>query len=275
MRMEMVKPSFVAVALIGVAGLVAPTGLSAFQLRGDRCSWDTTREATVSAAGIRLLAIAAGSGELRVEGEPGLEEVVIVGHACASREEDLDELRVTVEDVGSDGLEIVTHYPDEERWTGSDRTARIDLTVRMPLGMAVEIEDSSGEMTVSGTGPLRIDDSSGSIRVSRVEGDLRIDDSSGDLEVVDVAGHVEIDDGSGGLEVRDVQGVVRLRDSSGDIDVADVDQDVLIESDGSGGIDVREVGGDFVVERDGSGGIRHSGVRGSVDIPVRRRRGGG
>jgi hypothetical protein len=272
--MRMVQLSFVIVALLATVVVVPPAGASALQLRDDRCSWETTREASVSAEGIRTLTIAAGSGELRVEGEPGVSEITIVGLVCASREEDLGALRVSVADLGSDGLEIVTHYPEDEGWTGRGRTARIDLTVRMPLGMAVEIEDSSGEMTVSGTGSLRIGDSSGSIRVARVQGDLRIDDSSGDVEIADVAGDVDIDDSSGGLEVRDVRGVVSLRDGSGAIDVSDVGRDVFIESDGSGGINVREVGGDFVVERDGSGGIRHSGVRGTVDVPVRRRRGG-
>ncbi len=254
---------------------VRPTIVSRVQVRhAGACSYELDRELTIPVEGTESLAIRAGAGALHVEGQRDLEEIVVVGRVCASHEEYLDDLDLSVERArGSGDLTLVTRYPEHRMRSSGDNTARIDLTVLIPMGMSVDIDDSSGDIVVSGTGDLRIDDSSGSIRAFQINGALSIDDSSGDLEIEDVAGDVVIDDGSGGLDIRDVQGSVSLRDGSGGIDIAEVESDVLIESDGSGSIDVRNVGGDFRVGRDGSGGIRHSGVEGRVDVPEKRRRG--
>ena len=244
------------------------------------CSYALDRQLTIPMQGVDRLNIDAGSGDLRVEGQAGLDQIVVVGSVCASLEEWLDELLLTVEEGRAGDVTLVAHYPENRNRSGRNNTAKIDLTVLVPLGLDVDIDDSSGDIEVSGTGNLWIDDSSGSIQVRGVDGNLRIDDSSDGLQIEDVAGDVEIDDSSGGIDIRDVQGSVALNDGSGGIDIADVGRDVLIESDGSGSIVVRNVGGDFVVDGDGTGSIRHSDVAGLVDIPEdqrrrrRRRRGG-
>lgn len=239
--------------------------------RSDGCDYAVDREMTLPAASVSLVDIRAGSGELHIEGEDGLDEIVVVGRVCASDESLIDELTISGESM--DGTAVIqTHYPDNRGWSGS-RTARIDLVVLVPTGMAVDVEDSSGDMEVRRTGNLSIDDSSGGISVSDIRGSLEIDDSSGGLDVDGIEGDVYIEDGSGGLDIRGVTGSVVLRDGSGGIDIVDVGGDVIIEEDGSGGIDVRDVGRDFEVRRDGSGGIRHSGVQGAVDVPEKRRRG--
>jgi hypothetical protein len=236
------------------------------------CAYRLDHELTIPASGLDRLNIDVGSGELRVEGRQDLGDVVVVGEACASVEAWLDELSLSTSDDGSGVVSLVAHYPENRRSNGGENTAKIDLTVLVPLDLAVDIEDSSGEIEVSGTGDLWIDDSSGSIEVYGINGNVRIDDSSGGVQVTDVSGDVEIGDGSGGLDIRDVRGSVLVRDGSGGIEITEVDQDVFIESDGSGGIDVSRIGGDFVVDRDGSGGISCSDVAGAVDIPDDQRR---
>lgn len=234
---------------------VRPTIVSRVRVQHQgSCSYETSHEFSVAADGLGMIAIDAGAGDLHVEGQPGLEEVVIVGLVCASEEAWLDDLRVTAEERSEGRLVIGTHYPDRSEREG-DHTASIDLTVLVPLGMNVDIDDSSGDIDAIRTGDLRIDDSSGSVRVSDAEGDVWIDDSSG------------------GVEVRGVRGDLAIEDGSGNVEAADVGGDVLV-SDGSGSIDVRNVGGDFTVARDGSGSIRHSGIEGRIDVPERRRRGG-
>jgi hypothetical protein len=230
----------------------------------DRCDVSRDLERTVSADGVSRLTVHAGSGELRIEGHDDLTEIVAVGRACASEEEYLDDLTMSVEARGDD-VTLETHYPDRSGW-GSGR-ASIDLVVMVPTGLAVDVDDSSGGMEVEGTGALRIDDSSGSIRVADIRGAVSIDDSSGGIEVRGVEGDLTLEDGSGGIELRAVAGTVRVRDGSGSIEVVEAGADVIVESDGSGSIGVRDVAGSFRVERDGSGGIRHSDVRGSVVIP--------
>ena len=222
---------------------------------GGDCTFEMDREMTIPADDVNLLKIDAGAGALHVEGREGLEEIIVVGMVCASDEGYLEALQLTMERSPSGDVTLVTHYPQQRNRSGRNNTARIDLTVLMPLGLNVDIEDSSGDMRVSGTGDLTIDDSSGSIHVSGVHGSLRLDDSSAGIVIQDVSGDVSVEDGSGSIEIRNIEGTVLVRD-------------------GSGGIEVRNVGGDFVVERDGSGGISHSGVEGRVEIPVRRRRGG-
>jgi hypothetical protein len=252
---------------------VLPTIVSRIQIRrGGACEFEVDRELAIGAAGVDVLHIDAGAGALHVEGQDGLQEIVVVGTLCASNEDALEGLQLTLDESANGDVTVVAHYPEERG--GRHDGAKIDLTVLMPVGMSVDIDDSSGEMEVSGTGDLTIDDSSGSISVSDVRGSLNIDDGSGGLSVLDVIGDVRIEDGSGGVDVSGVEGSLHVRDGSGGIEISNVAQNVVIENDGSGGIDVDAVGGDFVVERDGSGGIRHANVQGRVDIPVKDRRGG-
>jgi hypothetical protein len=251
---------------------VRPTIVSRVRVRhGAECSYEAEREISVAADASGVLSVEAGSGELHVEGRDGLEEIVVVGMLCASHEESLEEMDVSIDRAGDGEVVIQTMYPSDRNDTHGRRVARIDLTVLMPKGMTVDIDDSSGGIDVSGTGDLSVDDSSGDLRVQDVDGWLRIDDSSGSVDVQNVSGDVDIDDGSGGLELRMIGGSLHLRDGSGGIEATGIDGDVVVESDGSGGIDVRDVGGDFVVALDGSGGIRHSGVEGRVDVPPKRR----
>jgi len=136
--------------------------------------------------------------------------------------------------------------------------------------LAVRIDDSSGELEVSGVGDARIDDSSGSMEVADVSGSVEIRDGSGSIDVRRVGGDVRIRDGSGSIEVERVAGSVVVEDDgAGSIRISDVDRDVRVDEDGSGSIEVRRVGGGLRVGRDGSGGIRYGDVTGEVDVPER------
>lgn len=243
------------------------------RLRHDgACSHERIDELTIPLDGVERLDIVAGSGSLRVEGRRDLDRAVVSGRACASVEAWLDELRLSVESSASDGVRLVAHGVESRGWSGGGGMARMDLSILVPLGLAVDIDDSSGDIEVEGTGDLRIDDSSGSIRISRVFGPVSVDDASGGLEIEGVDGDVRVEDGSGSVRIGEVRGSVLLRDGSGGIEVRGVAQDVIIEADGSGGIEVRDVAGDFTVGRDGSGGIRHGDVGGTVEIPADKRR---
>lgn len=236
------------------------------------CTYEAERKVALGASASQWLRLDAGSGSLKVEGREGLDQVQAVARACASDEAYLDDLQLTLQREGGD-LALEAHYPDRSHfrgWRGNDY-ARLDLVVLVPKDMSVDVDDSSGDMDISGTGALRIDDSSGGISVRGASGPVSIDDSSGGIDVADIAGDLTIDDGSGGIDVRGVEGVVRLRDGSGSIRVEQVRRDVVVEDDGSGSITVRDVQGDFQVQDDGSGDIRYSGIAGTVDIPRDKR----
>lgn len=257
---------FTGYAAVGAGGDLAARG-------GDECRYEAERRVGLDAAGVTALLVDAGSGELEVEGTAGSDRVEAVARACASEEDDLASLQLTLERRGSE-LVLSAHYPDDRgrRWERGGY-ARLDLVVRVPRGMALDVEDSSGGMRISGVGALDIDDSSGSIVVEDVDGPVRIDDSSGEVEVRGVRGDVEVEDGSGEIVLVRVEGSVRVDDGSGSIEVEEVGRDVVVVDDGSGSIRVRGVGGDFRVESDGSGSIRFSEVAGTVEIPRDKRKG--
>lgn len=255
-----------------VLALVALVATSASAQYRD-ADYSAKREATASAAGATRIVIDARAGSLRVEGKSGLRDVRASGTAWASRERDLEDIKLTAERRGN-AVEVIVDIPDDEGGWDDDRIRLLDLVVEVPSDIAVEIEDSSGEVEVMGVGGLALSDGSGSLRIERIGGPVEVTDGSGSLTILNVRGDVRIRDGSGEIEVREVQGSVIVDgDGSGEIDVQGVTGRVHVRSDGSGSIDARNVGGDFVVDRKGSGGIRYRDVKGEVQIPRGKREG--
>ena len=213
--------------------------------------YDAQRSATVHAAGATSVHVDARAGQLRVTGRADLTEVRVRGTARASSRNLLEDIKVEAVRNGNQ-VEVRALLPEirDSRWNES---AMLDLVIEIPAALALDVDDTSGDLTIeSVSAKVRIEDSSGDIRVRDV-GDVWISDSSGGIDVRGVKGSVDIDD-----------------DSSGEIEVYDVTGSVHIGRDSSGSIDVSRVGGDFVVEHDGSGTIDYDGVKGKVDIPRKR-----
>jgi hypothetical protein len=252
------------------------------------CRFEAERSFSTPSGSVRELRLTAGAGSLEVIGVEGLGEIQAVGRACASHEEFLEDIQLSSEMEGS-ALVMETRHPDWSGWRGGNRYARLDLRVEVPAGLAAEILDGSGELTVSNLGSLMIQDGSGEIMASGIRGDLAVQDGSGELEIRGVSGFVKVEDGSGEvflegvgsdvevhdssgeLEIRGIEGSVTLTDSSGEVNIQDVTGSVRVLGDGSGDIVVDGVGGDFIVEADGSGGIRFENVDGTVDIPRKKK----
>lgn len=270
------------------------------------CASSAERSAEFSTDGITRLEVRAGAGELTVQGETDLRSVQATGTACARSESQLERVQIRLERNG-DTLVLQAEVPqfgvNLRNWFGG--APRLDLTVRVPGHLAVDIEDGSGDARVANTasarvrdgsgdleienirGELRVSDGSGEARMRSVQGPVRIDDGSGDFSIAKVVGDVIVtDDGSGSIEIVDVQGNVTIgsdgsgdirvelvsgsvrieEDGSGDIRVRVVQHDVSIDHDGSGVIIAENVQGDFVIEDAGSGGVQHDGVRGRVRV---------
>jgi hypothetical protein len=249
--------------------LVTGLALALLWLYGGRataeCRHSAPRQARLEAAGAESLRVVARSGLLKVEGRPGLAAVEVDGTACASREGLLERIRLRAERRGGE-LYVEAELPESD-WFWSGET-RLDLELRVPEGLRLDVEDGSGGIEIRGVSALRLDDGSGEVSVEHVAGDVRVVDGSGSLRVFKVGGALRVRDGSGELEVRDVAGPVTIEeDGSGPIDVQEARQDVTVRRDGSGSISVRHVAGDFVVEHDGSGGVRYEDVGGSVRLP--------
>jgi hypothetical protein len=230
------------------------------------------RNAVVDAAGARMVRVTARAGDLRVEGKPGMAQVQVRGTARASSDRLLAEIKLIAERRG-DVVVIEADIPDRSSWRRmGDMYRGLDLIIEVPEGIALEVEDSSGDLEIRKVGALDLSDSSGNIELYDIGGALRVDDSSGDVRIEGVKGDVRLSDSSGDLDVRHVVGSVTVEnDSSGEIDVVDVSGTIHVERDSSGGIRVADVGGDFIVDRDGSGEIDMRNVKGTVRVPAHRR----
>lgn len=216
------------------------------------------------------LAIVAGAGELSITGQAGSDTVSVRARVCASKADWAEAAGVAMSSDGDPRVEVIMPETSGMGGWGNDYLT-VDLVVRVPADLALDVRDSSGDIDMKGVGAVSIRDSSGDIEILEAAS-VVVEDSSGDIELGQITGDVTVaQDSSGDIRGRDVGGsVVVVRDSSGDIRFRDVGNDFLVERDSSGDVIAEGVGGDFTVLRDGSGEIRHSDVLGAVDIPEDR-----
>lgn len=274
---------------IAILFVLTALPLAAF---ADDCEFRADRSLDVDAKGLSALKLDTGAGDLVVEGVAGLATIEVRGKACTSEQEALAGIQLVQQREGSIAT-VGTRIPNEgSDWSlfGSHYTY-MDVRVRMPSGLKLDLRDSSGDLEVSGltngldlkdssgdillhdlAGTVNVTDTSGDINVRHIAGDFTvISDSSGDINVDDVKGNAVVqEDSSGDISLRHVGGDARVdRDSSGDIDFADIGRDAVVGADGSGDIVADDVKGNFTVgAKSGSGGeIRHHGVSGKVSLP--------
>lgn len=250
----------------------------------DDCEHSSPRKAAAMAEGITKVVIHADAGSLKVDGMPGVTQIVATGTACTSDEDFLNRMTLTMRRSGSE-LHIDANLPKKVVMFGFF-SARLDFAVTLPQGLPVDIDDDSGWMKVANTGATLINDDSGSIEVRNVRGSVVIHDDSGSIEVDSVIGNLTIEDDSGEISVKNVNGSVAIDDDSGSIIVAkvagslhirnddsgsitaqNIRQDVTIDDDGSGSVDVADIGGNFTVGHKSSGSVDYVRVAGKVSIP--------
>ncbi len=241
-----------------------------------------TKEFSLNAKSLNELEIEAGAGSLSIKGQAGLTEIQVKADIYTSSE-DHENYELTLSDSGSTAYLVAKGKSHSGLFSGNYHSVHIDLEVRVPQEMMldvhdgsggllikdinnnVNIKDGSGELIVHNIkGDLTIDDGSGRIQVSKIVGNVEIDDGSGEMKLSNIKGHVDIDDGSGSIEVRNVEGNANLEDGSGDLTVSQVSGMVTVD-DGSGDIDVQDTGGLKILET-GSGGLRIKNVKGEFEI---------
>lgn len=230
--------------LTSLALAALPLGVQAQQ----DCEYQADRMVEAAMDGIDHVIVRAGGGDLQIEGELGRRGVLATGLACAPRERQLDQLQIRTSREG-DSLVVATEIPEgfnPLNWFRAD--GWIHLTVKVPAGVSIDVEDSSG-----------------SARISKV-GSARITDSSGDLHIENVRGGVTVGDGSGNIVIRGLHGPLRLANGSGDVSIAEMSGDIIIANDGSGEITIEDVQGNVTIGEDGAGDIRVQRVSGSVKI---------
>lgn len=228
----------------------------------EQCRYEAESSDSIRLGRAQLVEIYALAGSLEVIGEKGAKQVTVDATACATKEELLDKVQWGLESKDRKVI-LDTDLPRDY----TDDYAVLNLVVTVPAGVDVNIDDTSGSLTVRRVGALTVRDRSGSITITDAGGPVTIDDSSGSIKVENVRGDLQVDDSSGSIDIEEVTGSVLVSDGSGSIDIDDVGGSVEIESDGSGSISVADVGGDFLVGDDGSGSISHRRVAGAVRLP--------
>lgn len=256
------RKSLLGLALVALLAVATPA-------RAQDCEHSRDLDLSHGVDGATLVRIIAEAGDLVVEGGAG-SEITVTGRACASSAGRLDDMSLEIDRSG-DRLVIETRMPDGWNWIGNSY-AYMDLEIRVPGDLDLDIEDGSGNVTLRDLGgDVRLEDGSGNVTAVDLRGDFDLDDGSGNIDVSGVAGEVRVVDGSGNIDIRDAGSVLIDDDGSGNITVADVDGDVTVGDDGSGNITVEDIGGDLVVHDDGSGSIRYDRIAGMVDIPDDKR----
>lgn len=253
--------------------------------------YSETRNLSISAEDIKRLEIDCGAGFLKITGIEGLKEIeveaeIIIDAINKKKAKNYirDNARLDLKAKGSKAI-LESYFKDSDFFLSnlfSSKSARIDLIVRIPKTMVVDIEDGSGfihirdidnDITIDdGSGDVSVEnilgnldmnDGSGGIELEYITGDVDIEDASGEIEAFDVDGDLAIEDGSGSIRVKDVSGNVKIDDGSGDITIRNVSGSVIVD-DGSGDIRINYVGKDVRIIDDGSGDCDISHVEGKV-----------
>jgi len=254
------------------------------------CKFKAERNLDIDPAGLKALALVLGSSDAQVEGVAGIKRIEVRGKACASEEEWLKDLTVDQERSG-DRVRVTTSKNRSGTHINlfGSSYAYIDLTVRIPTDLALEVDAGSGDADVTNVASLRFTSGSGDLKAHHIVGDVLVKVGSGDAIIDDIGGlnvervgsgdirasnsrgdikvgHV----GSGDVTFADVRGSVRIESvGSGDVGVRRTGGDVEIGSIGSGDVTVDGVGGNFIVHSAGSGDLHHHQVTGKVDVPKR------
>jgi len=212
-------------------------------------SFEKVQDLSLSAEGIHKLKIDSGSGFLKVTGNSSLRaievkaEIIVKGKSDKDASEYIRKNVVLTLERKDDKAVLVSRFKNK-LFSGN---RAINLTVSIPKNIHLDVDDSSGGMSIQDIiGDIYIDDGSGEIQIENIQGNVKIDDGSGSVSVIDVEGDVSIDDGSGSIDVSGVSGTVVVDDGSGSIDIDRVGGDVHIKDDGSGGLNIRDVKGQVI-----------------------------
>ena len=125
--------------------------------------------------------------------------------------------------------------------TGQDR-AKIDLEV--PSGTELTIENSSGDIRISGleAKELQVGATSGDVMMKEIYADVRLSTTSGDVTLRMINGNVSMRSTSGDQEYFDITGDLKTQATSGDIEIAKLNGDLDVTST-SGDMDFDDVSG--------------------------------
>ncbi|ABX47326.1 putative lipoprotein [Shewanella baltica OS625] len=219
------------------------------------------RELTLDSQDLQGLIAETGAGSLEIIGVEGLTQIKLVADIYSNKDSNDNKLILTLEKKANKAK----LKADFEQSGFNNYSPYIDLKLQVPANLALDIDDGSGailinkmtadinvkdgsgELIINGGNNVSIDDGSGDIEVSQINGNLKIDDGSGAIKVTDIRGNIAIDDGSGNIEVANVQSAVTITDGSGNINVFNT-KGLTILAAGSGDVTFNKIDGPVSME---------------------------
>ena len=203
-----------------------------------------TKELQLDTNNLDHIFIDCGSGALKLRGD-NVDLIKVYAKVYSKKYSSVDKLRDVFESKMQLSLEsmrskaVLKALNKKSFISFSSPDISIDLEVVIPLDMSVFVDDGSGSMSISNlNGELEIDDGSGSISIENVDNNVKIDDGSGNLSLYNIGGDIYIDDGSGTITVNGVKGDVTVDDGSGSIIINDMQGNFHMDDDGSGSVRV-------------------------------------
>ncbi len=124
-------------------------------------------------------------------------------------------------------------------WSGWNKMSKALLELTVPDNVDVMIDNSSGDVTISGikTSRIRVETSSGDIDIKNLTSKLYVSSSSGDIRIEKLKGDVNAESTSGDQELYFVEGNVIFDATSGDVELKSIVGDISGETT-SGNIEV-------------------------------------
>jgi hypothetical protein len=210
---------------------------------------DADRTLQLDSSDLHSIKIFNGAGSLYIQGVDGSETIEVVGHIVSGG----DSRKFTLEKHGDVAVLVANnterHFVFE--WIG--QRPRIDVTVRVPSRLTLEVHDGADDMAITGIkADAVVVDENGEIEIANHHGNLKIYDGAGGIKVKNATGSIYIQDGAGHLSVEQVVGNVDINDGNGSIVVKDIDGHVSIH-DGLGGIASANITHGLTVNDDSSG----------------------
>lgn len=256
MPMRWPGPLQAALALLVMVGSV-PGGVS---LAAAPCRFSADLEVSIDAVGIERVNIDAAAGDLAVQGHTDSSRIRVTGKACAKSEAAVQQIQLLSRTEGVDAY-IEAKIPSRGRMFSN---ATLDLRAAVPSRLALDVQDSTGEILVRNVAALQLRDGTGDVEIQGVPGDVSVTDGTGATAVRAIGGSLQVKDGTGPLSIRDVQGSVTVDDGTGEIKISEVGGDLRLR-DGTGSIEIEDIAGSVDV-RDGTGSVSVSRVEGSLTL---------
>jgi hypothetical protein len=219
------------------------------------------QQLNLDAGSLTQLVANTGAGKLTIIGVQGLTEVVI--HAdIYTQSLDQDDINIKLSLTRKGDKAYLLSEIHTEHFLGE--SPFIDLLVKVPSTLALDIHDGSGSIQVDDvSADIELTDGSGSIVMNHI-GKLVLVDGSGSVDINQASGAIDVQDGSGSLQINNVIGDVSIEDGSGSIKVNQV-QGIVAIKDGSGGIAVANTKG-LTILNSGSGSVNYHDINGPLTL---------